>query len=687
MPVNPTYPGVYVQEIPSGVRTITGVATSITAFIGRALRGPTNKAITITSYSDFERIFGGLWVKSMLGYAVHDFYLNGGSTAIIVRLFKPYYKDKASRDAILADAKKAAQEVIDAINGSAAATPAEIAKAGTDKATEIDGDANRSAEAKTAAKAVAKAGADAGAVPGADKAKIVKAVQDEQTAATDSAVPLTKTPLPVGGLPLEAAYEGSWGNALTASIDNNVSADFATSIGLSTDDLFNLTVQEGPNGRPEVFRNLTLKNSSSRIDKVLETDSRLVRWAGSVPPTPADITALKTMSDNFKADKTLKKVDDTTSTRHQAVADTQAEVDKKQKALDDAKNANPPKSAGEIAAAQTALDTAKTNRDAAKTAFNATQATNGSAITVLDFTGAGFFDQKIGLYALEHADLFNILCIPPFVLKGDVYDIDLTLLAAAAKYCTDRRAILLVDPQSDWEDRDKAITGVQEIFTTIGSDNAKNAAFYFPRLKEPNILRNNQIEAFVPCGAMAGIFARIDTQRGVWKAPAGLEAGVTGVSGVDVPLTDNENGLLNPLAINCLRIFPAAGTVVWGARTLQGNDQLASEWKYVPVRRTALYIEESLYRGLQWVVFEPNDEPLWAQIRLNVGAFMHNLFVKGAFQGATPRDAYFVKCDKETTTQNDINLGIVNIVVGFAPLKPAEFVIISLQQIAGQILV
>jgi phage tail sheath protein FI len=143
--------------------------------------------------------------------------------------------------------------------------------------------------------------------------------------------------------------------------------------------------------------------------------------------------------------------------------------------------------------------------------------------------------------------------------------------------------------------------------------------------------------------------------------------------------------LLNPLAVNCLRTFPASGTVVWGARTLQGNDQLASEWKYIPVRRTALYIEESLYRGLQWVVFEPNDEPLWAQIRLNVGAFMHNLFVKGAFQGQTPRDAYFVKCDKETTTQNDIDLGIVNIVVGFAPLKPAEFVIISLQQIAGQI--
>ena len=154
---------------------------------------------------------------------------------------------------------------------------------------------------------------------------------------------------------------------------------------------------------------------------------------------------------------------------------------------------------------------------------------------------------------------------------------------------------------------------------------------------------------------------------------------------MEIDLTDKENGILNPIGINCLRTFPIFGRVTWGTRTLRGADQAADEYKYIPVRRTALFIEESLYRGTKWVVFEPNDEPLWAQIRLNIGAFMHNLFRQGAFQGTTPREAYFVKCDKETTTQNDINLGIVNIVVGFAPLKPAEFVIIKLQQMAGQI--
>ena len=204
-------------------------------------------------------------------------------------------------------------------------------------------------------------------------------------------------------------------------------------------------------------------------------------------------------------------------------------------------------------------------------------------------------------------------------------------------------------------------------------------------MKQPNPLSDGQVEEFAPCGAVAGVFARTDTTRGVWKAPAGLDATLGGVPQLSVALTDMEIGELNMLGVNCLRTMPAAGRVVWGSRTLVGDDRLTSDWKYIPVRRTALFIEESLYRATQWIVFEPNDEPLWSQIRLNIGAFMHDLFRKGAFQGITPKDAYFVKCDKDTTTQSDINLGIVNIVVGFAPLKPAEFVVIKLQQMAGQI--
>jgi hypothetical protein len=309
---------------------------------------------------------------------------------------------------------------------------------------------------------------------------------------------------------------------------------------------------------------------------------------------------------------------------------------------------------------------------------DADQASDGGFLDVNDFLGSGKEDNKEGLYSLEKADLFNILCIPPYLESSDVDNA--SLIPRAATYCEKRRAMLLVDPPSNWKSKESAKNDVSKIGT-----GSKNAALFFPRLKQPNPLRDNQIEDFAPCGAVAGVFARTDTTRGVWKAPAGLAARLVGVPQLSVSLTDPENGELNPLGINCLRTMPAAGRIIWGSRTLEGDDRLASGWKYIPVRRTALFIEESLYRGTQWVVFEPNDEPLWAQIRLNIGAFMHNLFRQGAFQGTTKNEAYFVKCDKETTTQTHINLGVVNIVVGFAPLKPAEFVVIQLQQMAGQI--
>jgi phage tail sheath protein FI len=170
----------------------------------------------------------------------------------------------------------------------------------------------------------------------------------------------------------------------------------------------------------------------------------------------------------------------------------------------------------------------------------------------------------------------------------------------------------------------------------------------------------------------------------VWKAAAGVEADIRGIVGVQRRLSDGENGVMNPHAVNAIRMFPN-GIVVWGARTMDGDDAFGSEYKYSSVRRLANYILESCYRGLTWAVFEPNDESLWAQIRLNVGAFMHNLFRQGAFEGLTPRDSYFVRCDSTTTTPNDQRLGYVNVIVGYAPSKPGEFIVLYLQQLAGQI--
>ena len=635
MPVTPTYPGVYIEEVPSGVRTITGVPTSITAFVGRTLRGPADEPYTINSYSDFERVFGGLWTGSRLGYVVRDFYLNGGSQAIIVRLFNSPFASEADR--------QAAQSAADTVAAAATGADGNAAAAAARNAATTIKDANTSQAEKDAAEEVAAA-AEAAAAGGGDAA----AVQDAAKEAAQNAAPTTLTPLDVAGLTLQAAYPGSWGQNLRIAVDANTSEEYADTWGLDATDFFNLEVSDtSPNGSSERFPNLTFEDNDRRIDRVLEAESNLVRWRGAAPSGSLP----QAIQDAHSATEEDKK------TVYDPV--TKAERDLQKKLLDDP--------TADVSAEKAAVKSAK----------DALETSNGDSLDKGSFIGAGMEAAKSGLYALEKADLFNILCIPPYDANGNV---DASLTATAAVYCEKRRAMLLVDPLSNWNDKNDPKQNLNQIGTR-----SKNAALYFPRLCQPDPLHDDRIEPFVPCGAVAGIYARTDRERGVWKAPAGLDATLVGVPDLSVPLTDGENGELNPLGINCLRARPAAGNVIWGARTLQGDDRLASEWKYVPVRRTALFIEESLYRGTQWVVFEPNDEPLWSQIRVNLGAFMHNLFRQGAFQGQTPREAYLVKCDSETTTQTDINLGIVNILVGFAPLKPAEFVIIKIQQLAGQI--
>jgi hypothetical protein len=296
--------------------------------------------------------------------------------------------------------------------------------------------------------------------------------------------------------------------------------------------------------------------------------------------------------------------------------------------------------------------------------------------------------KSTGIYALNTVDLFNILCIPDATRASSVNASSLdpnvdpnSIFSAAVSMCIDRRAFLIIDAPPNIHTVAAAVDWKSTLLTV--QDNSGHGATYFPRLRLPDPNNNYTLRTFAPCGVVAGLYARIDSTRGVWKAPAGIEASLNGVQTLTYKLTDPEHGVLNPLGLNCARTFPVYGTVMWGARTIVGADAEASQWKYVPVRRIASYIEESLYRGTKWVVFEPNDEPLWASIRLNVGTFMQGLFRKGAFQGKTPDEAYFVKCDSQTTTQADIDLGIVNILVGFAPLKPAEFVIIKLSQMSG----
>jgi phage tail sheath protein FI len=306
---------------------------------------------------------------------------------------------------------------------------------------------------------------------------------------------------------------------------------------------------------------------------------------------------------------------------------------------------------------------------------------DGIAPTATEYIG----DQSLqtGFYALDQVDLFNLMALPGDA-EVDEASVMSTVWGPASTYCLSRRAFLLIDGPMGWtrNGRPAVVDTTQMIVDLRNKGVVKDhAAVFYPRLTYNN---NGLLKTIGPSGVIAGLMARTDADRGVWKAPAGIEADLRDVLGVDVKLTDRENGVLNKKGVNCLRAFPT-GLVNWGARTLDGDDDIGSEWKYIPIRRLALMLEESLYRGTQWVVFEPNDEPLWAKIRLNVNAFMMSLFSQGAFQGTSPSQAFFVKCDSQTTTANDQNEGIVNIVVGFAPLKPAEFVVITIQQIAGDL--
>lgn len=544
MPAQLTYPGVYVEEIPSGVRTISGVATSITAFIGRAKKGPTEKPTTITSYGDYGRKFGGLWLESTMSYAVRDFYLNGGSQAIIIRI-------------------------------------------------------------------------------------------ERNSAYASIALP-TQGSSPPGDLTIRATSSGEWGNGLSVvitAVEDPTAAPGSPPLG--TSDFFNLIVyeknSEGINVKVEEHLNVSLNENDTRyLPRVLKQSSSFVEIEEDTPDSGTwTIPNGRPVNSPIQAPSSPPSPLDGTPILQQL-----------------------------------------------------TGGSDGDVLTSAEYLGND--DSQTGVHALKKTDLFNLLCIPPPTrlanTSPNVYQEALTI-------CNDERAMLVVDSPIEWGTNssqavDNAKNGLPGL--SLSGAATRNAMLHFPRVKMPDPLRDGQIDTFVPCGIVAGAIARNDTARGIWKSPAGIDVGLNGISGLQVDLSDLENGILNPLGINCLRNLPGIGRVIWGARTLRGADILADEYKYIAVRRMLLFLQESLYRGLQWVVFEPNDEPLWSQIRLNVGAFMHNLFRQGAFQGKK-KDAYFVKCDSETTNQTDINSGIVNILVGFAPLKPAEFVVIKFQQMAGQI--
>jgi phage tail sheath protein FI len=518
-----TYPGVYIQELPSGQHSITGVATSIAVFIGWAPQGSVAAPVLVENWLEYQTLFGGWDSRGLLGYAVNQFFSNGGTQAYIIRL---------------------------------------------------------------------------------------------------ASSALTATGAVVAGFTLYASSPGAWGNYIVVTVTQPVQPPSPTpSVG------FSLTVAQVKNGTTtllESYSNLSLDPTSGQyVVPIINNDSNFISFID-----PADVSAAITVPTTLA-----------TGTNKVTLSTGQSDT------LSDG----------------TVLDPTSTS---------------GDFTTALIPTGSP--PPQAGYLLLEQVKFFNLLCIPGYSDAGDAD----TLM----QYCNQRRAFWIVDaPQNTTPAALAKAAAPQDVSgTQFSSQYLSNAGYYFPWVSAPDPLSGGRPKLCPPCGFVSGIYAATDASRGVWKAPAGIGAALGGLLGLQFTLSDAQNGNLNPFAINCLRSFNTYGTVVWGSRTMAGADQAGSQWKYIPIRRLALYLESSLYEGTQWVVFEPNDETLWGQIRMNVGSFMQSLFLQGAFAGSTSAQAYFVKCDGENNPDSSTALGIVNILVGFAPLYPAEFVVIQIQQMIAQ---
>jgi phage tail sheath protein FI len=803
---SPTYPGVYITEQVSSSHPITGVATSITAFVGYTASGIDNRAETLLSFSDYERLFGGLAADSELSYAVQQFFQNGGSQAYVVRTprhgaedaqvvfggltFTALSSGSWANGEILIDIDYA--NVGDQLSGTLTVannsanvtgslagfktnlavgewlvfsvdptqTPYQIQSITDDNDLVLTSKFSGVGGAGTAVYFVDPTAFNltvTNLVDGTvepfpllsmnnNRANFVASIINDpdngsQLVNVSVGSPAPTTPPAQTGLVGKPISISAVNEALaSAAVPGTVDVSHSTTVtGIGT--TFTTSVQAG---QQLVFAADTTKTQYTIQSVVSNTELTLATSytgtiSASTTATVIGATATAALKVPFSVTKPTTApaplpITVTVFAQGAPIPQTVAGLASQlQKSLNAALavqlpgasvtcsvagtgagqairvNATLPQypdaiitfdspapatdplgisttAAANINVAHYALGTG--NGTADSWGLYLTSAAPGTDGSGLPWTQDLIGDPSLnsGIYALTKVDIFNLLSIPDATraLPGNssAHDPNVdynAVYSAAIALCDTKRALLLVDAPPE----------VNTILAAVDWKSSglivhnENGACFFPRLRLLDPLNPGMLRTFAPSGVVAGVYATTDSSRGVWKAPAGIQANLNGVQSLVYKMTDAENGELNPLGVNCFRTFPVYGNVLWGARTLVGDDADASSWKYVPVRRTALFLEQSLYQGTQWVVFEPNDEPLWASIRLNIGSFMQTLFLQGAFQGSTPAQAYFVKCDSETTTQTDIDNGIVNILVGFAPLKPAEFVVIQIQQMAG----
>lgn len=747
--VQVSYPGVYVQEVPSGSRTITGVATSIALFIGMARRGPINVPVQILNFSDYQRTFSDDVSAGELTDQVRQFFLNGGRRAYVVRVADGATQatlglgsDGGSEPGILLTSRGFGEgenslrasvdfntdnpgvsfnlslyrETFDSA-GNASVSDQEVHRnlsfiLGQPRYIEtvIARDSSLVSAAVSSALTAGEGVSRSGRISDGLAAAITAAIgtrPDGRFSVTISGVGTRTVLIAHGALTTESAIQALIQGQFEEIVATDITVNF---VSLDGDDEF-LEVRVA--GRDVILGSASQNDIAAELGlgvlnggdeqgafyafrpvpggillphdlESLATTNRSAVAGGTIQLTGPEGFSIPGSSVEFPTGASGSFLLGTRSGKHLANARENltaivSAINRGQSrwraSLQGFQIALRP-SFGSAATGEGAIFTvpgllsAPVIGRAAATSFD--PALSGTVAGVQEYLGAfQIVDQQV--------DLFNLVVLPKSSADTGTPSIRSQVWGAASSFCHQRRALLILDAEEGVTDTAAAVAEVQRLRIGLKKD---HAALYWPRVA----INPDGTRRFVdPSGSIAGLMSRIDATRGVWKAPAGIEAELLGTLGIEVAVSDAENGVLNPDAVNTLRLFPN-GIVSWGARTMDGFDNSGNDdYKYVPVRRLALYIAESLQRGLKFAVFEPNDEPLWAQLRLAAGGFMNNLFRRGAFQGSTARESYFVKVDNETTTQNDINLGIVNVVIGFAPLKPAEFVVVTLKQQAGQI--
>jgi phage tail sheath protein FI len=774
--VQVTYPGVYVEEIPSGFRAISGVSTSIAAFVGMAKRGPLLEPTRVLGFKDYERIFSPDTSQGEMTDQVRQFFINRGEQAFIVRIADGALEStldlrNADGDIVLSFESRDAgldanqlrarvdyntsspertfnltifRETFDA-SGAAVVSASEthtglgmdsdgpryavtildqqsqLVRSTTDPvqaaanlatvnsaATLLPFSASAAifADAAEAETAITNAITDAGSDTGRFRLKVgaapwitVDVVDADFTQLSDLEDHINQNLLPThtatrvtvavpAAGPLRITSDTAGDDVL---VDRAPQLDIAQALGLGA-----------AQGGVEVGSHAAARPVPSGLVSVLDAAApgdlgALLAFGGVAKnaldtPGVVGVRPFTVPRADVGYPSAAGNMDEGTTT-----GTSLHNVRENLQAIANALSAGSDDWNAEVHGYRLALiSTFGDSSSGVGASFTSAAPNLGGADQIFDgLTGGRAADSlgggddggdpAIGDYDAayrrldEEVDLFNLLILPKSADDAATPSVRSTLWGAASSFCQKKRAFLIADLEPTQQTPDGVVQSLPEIRTGVVKD---HTGVWWPQV---TVISGGVRKNIDPSGSVAGVMARIDGSRGVWKAPAGLEADIRGVLGVRVPMSDEQNGLINPEAINAVRTFPA-GVVSWGARTLDGFDNSGNtDYRYVPVRRFALFIEESLVRGLRFAIFEPNDEPLWAQIRLAGGAFMNSLFRRGAFAGRTARDAYFVKADAETTTPQDQALGVVNVLVGFAPLRPAEFIVITIQQLAGQV--